>query len=239
MASPGCSDSDDNHGSAFEIVACEAGQFRLVGTVDGQAVNISEVASGGFAQGNTAVFDQNRAFGGVDPNPENTKVHLEWSGGLADGNSTGVSGTVMLPAGQPRSGETLCPSGDSRVGFSEDGRFGFALTSLTGGTDCSESVPGTLQAAGAPEHADIEGVLAIVALEECSARSWAHARGYLSCSGLLRARRRVSAKSKVIPCRTVSTSDCSGIDRRQQSRWRSASTSARATIRRGARVSRI
>ena len=139
-----CGDSDASKDD-FQVLSCEAQQFRLVGSVDGRAVEISEPTSGGFVQGNSAVFDQNRAFGGIDPNPEATKVHLEWSGALAHGQSGPVSGIVVLPPNQPRTGQTLCASGDSRVGFSDDGRFGFHLVSLTGGTNCAEAVQGNLK----------------------------------------------------------------------------------------------
>jgi hypothetical protein len=140
----GCGDSDDE-GAAFDVLPCEAAQFRLTGAIDAQAVDITEVAAGGFVQGNAATFDQNSLFGGSNPDPTTTKVHLEWSGALAHGDSTHVSGTVVMPAGQPRGEEVLCVGGDSRVGFSDDGHFGFSLSNLSGGSNCSVSVPGTLQ----------------------------------------------------------------------------------------------
>lgn len=143
LLSTGCGSSDDTATTSTQPLTCQAGQFRLQGTVDGQSVDITESsAGGGFDQVDTGELQV-----GQNPDPSAapaTQLRLTWPHGLLDGQSSAASGTVTLQTG-PLAGQTLCAGNGTRVTiYRDDKGLGLVLDGLASGANCETPVEGTL-----------------------------------------------------------------------------------------------
>lgn len=135
----GSSDGDESDGGTGVRVQCQAGEFRLEGTVDGAAVVRSEPTSGsGLSQLNGGEFSSNWN----DADEGRTRLELTWERALAHGHEGAASGTLALPSGEARAGEALCVGGV--VGFDDEGAFYFGLDTLAGGASCEQALDGRL-----------------------------------------------------------------------------------------------
>ena len=66
LLAAGCGSSGDGTGPVVQPLACDAGQFRLQGALDGQSIDINESsAGGGFTQLNGG--DLQTGIGPPDP----------------------------------------------------------------------------------------------------------------------------------------------------------------------------
>lgn len=124
-------------------LTCQAGQFRLQGTLGADAFDVTESsAGGGFDQLNTGEFQ----IGDVsDPSaPTPTQLHLTWAHGIADGASTPATGT-LVPTSGTFAGQTLCV-GDGTVVtiYKNDNGIGLVLGGFASGANCETPVEGTL-----------------------------------------------------------------------------------------------
>lgn len=126
------------------VVQCSKDQFRLVGSLDGVAVDDQEQASGGMTQFNGGSLDtvMGTPDDGAGAGP--TEAHLTWTTGLVFGESGPATGTIDLAGGLPHAGETLCVGSGTIVGFTSDGDFYFSLRDLHTGTNCETVVTGQL-----------------------------------------------------------------------------------------------
>jgi hypothetical protein len=139
----GCGSSDDTTTTSTQPLTCQAGQFRLQGTVDSQSVDITESsAGGGFDQVGTGELQVGQ---NADPSaPPVTQLHLTWAHGLLDGESSAASGTVTLATG-PLAGQPLCAGNGTRVTiYKGDKGLGLVLGGLASGANCETPVQGTL-----------------------------------------------------------------------------------------------
>ncbi len=140
---PACGGSDDEPGSNGAALTCAEDEFKLAGTLDGEAVS-HQGALGGHAwiQGSKpSTLDASFEGGG--------SVHTEWPDVIARGATTAVAGSITLPPDGPRASETLA-AGSGTMTALEDGAS-FELTSFTIQVQCinppcpAEPVEGTLE----------------------------------------------------------------------------------------------
>ncbi len=124
--------------TAANTAACVSQMLTLAGDLDGQAVSVQLVPTGlVFQQGTTPhTFDVSYADGAL---------HLEWNSLVAIGGTTAAAGTIVMPAGTPHAGETICAgTGTTITDQSTGGSSGldnelFTLQTLSSGPSC----PGT------------------------------------------------------------------------------------------------
>jgi hypothetical protein len=129
----GCGGVEDEVGSA----PCLAGKLTLVGDLDGQPVS-SEVDWTSFT------WDQLTDPRHFSVTYDGGALELEWDGIVSSGNSIRASGSLVMPAGAPYAGNTICSGAGTRVADHDD-VFPFVLRSLTVGTICPGTpVAGTL-----------------------------------------------------------------------------------------------
>jgi hypothetical protein len=124
-------------------VACQSGQFRLLGALDGQTVNDTASSEG---SGLTQVGSGELSVG-ADPDPSapaRPQIDLTWPQGLIDGASSPASGT-LIPAAGPLAGQTLCVGTGTTVTIRpSDGSVGLHLTGFATGVNCDTPVDGSL-----------------------------------------------------------------------------------------------
>lgn len=149
----GCSDSDPSSG----FIACNPGQMRVEGDIDGTAVSLSQSTAGsGFGQSNDG-----GGFWMSDlvPDPTRLDLTIDWSPSIVDGATANVtSATVVMPT-QPASvafaGQTFCAGAGSQIRIPRKSEnvadLQFNLTSLSGGTGCGEARAGTLRGCWRPD----------------------------------------------------------------------------------------
>lgn len=124
-------------------VTCQAGQYRLVGTLGGQPVDVTASSAGsGLTQVGTGelVIGQN-----ADPSgPARPQLDLTWPQGLVDGASSAASGT-LIPADGPLAGQTLCVGSGTSVTINRgsDG-VQMQLKGFATGPTCDTPVDGEL-----------------------------------------------------------------------------------------------
>jgi len=124
-------------------LTCQDGQFRLQGTLGGEAVDITESsAGGGFEQVNTGDFHIGDLADPSAPTP--TQLHLTWAHAIFDGGSSPASGT-LIPASGSFAGQTLCV-GDGTVVtiYQNDNGLGLVLDGFASGASCETPLAGTL-----------------------------------------------------------------------------------------------
>ena len=138
-----CGSNDATTGT--RPLTCDAGQFRLQGTLGGQSIDIIESSAGG---GLTQVDTGELLVGTFsDPSaPPHTQMDLMWSHVVADGAATPAHGTLTLAAG-PYAGQTLCAgasTGTTVTIYTNDNGVGFVLAGIARGSACDTPIEGTL-----------------------------------------------------------------------------------------------
>ncbi len=140
----GCGDggsSDDGW------LTCAADEFRLVGQLDGQAIDIREsmVNSGsGFSQLDTGEFSTQMISFAEDPS--RTKLDLAWAKTIVDGATTDATGTLLMPNSGVLASKSYCLGNGTKVHISADGEtLHFNLAGITGGSGCTTPVTGLLR----------------------------------------------------------------------------------------------
>jgi hypothetical protein len=114
-------------------------RYELDGSIDGGTVHDGpDDFVGGFTNGDSGSFASPGV--GVPPRPGRVAVAFEWKQGLINGQASTISsGTIIVPLGQPRAGETLCIK-RGVVGFPQGGadesNFKFWLRAARLGADC-------------------------------------------------------------------------------------------------------
>jgi hypothetical protein len=126
--------------SAQSGPTCQAGQFKLVGTLDGQPVDVTASSEGsGLTQVGSGELDV-----GPDPDPSapaRPQLSLTWPQGVADGVTTAASGT-LIPADGPRAGQTLCVGSGTTVTLGDGVQM--QLKGFASGSNCETPVTGEL-----------------------------------------------------------------------------------------------
>jgi hypothetical protein len=137
----GCG-SSGNEAPTPPALTCEAGQFRLQGTLGAQSVDLTESsAGGGLTQLDTGEL-QTGAQTGPTAQPA-TALDLMWAHGVLNGSSTDASGTLVMISG-PYTGQTLCVGQGTRVALLNDGGVGLQLAGFASGTACDAPIVGAL-----------------------------------------------------------------------------------------------
>jgi hypothetical protein len=124
-------------------LACDADQFKLQGTLDGQTItSVESSEGGGLTQLTTGVFSSQYGASNAD----RTKLDLAWSQTVNDGETTNATGALTMPNSGPLAGNSYCLGKGTQIHFSSDGEnFQFTLAGMTTGTTCAAAVVGTLQ----------------------------------------------------------------------------------------------
>lgn len=122
---------------------CASGQFRLVGTLGGQAVDVTASSAGsGFTQLGMGQLDV-----GANPDPSapaRPQLTLTWPQGVVDGATTSASGT-LVPSDGPLAGQTLCVGAGTTVTVNGgDSGLQLELKGFASGTNCDTPVDGDL-----------------------------------------------------------------------------------------------
>jgi hypothetical protein len=140
----GCGDGGSSDDGWLD---CAKDEFRLVGQLDGQAIDIREsmVNSGsGFSQLDTGEFSTQMISFAEDPS--RTKLDLAWAKTIVDGATTDATGTLLMPNSGVLASQSYCLGSGSKVHFSDDGEtLQFKLAGITGGSGCTTPVPGELR----------------------------------------------------------------------------------------------
>jgi hypothetical protein len=127
----------------------EAGNgFMLVGSVDGQTLNITHAdMSGGFMQFGEGELTQPDEG---DPDRQTlTHVALKWKKGISDGQTGNGTGEIKLGADSPDPGRRLC-SANVKIHMrtdAEEAKYGtvtYILDDLMTGPNCDEPIDGQL-----------------------------------------------------------------------------------------------
>ena len=137
LVGAGCG-SSGSATSGDNTAACVSQKLTLAGELDGQSVSVQlDPTTYVFQQGTTPhTFDVGYADGAL---------HLEWSTLVPIGGTTAATGTIVMPAGTPHAGETICAgNGTTITDQSPAGSGGvdnqlFTLQALSSGPSC----PGT------------------------------------------------------------------------------------------------
>ncbi len=142
MLPAACGSSAQTSGQTSALI-CPSGQFRLMGTLDGQAVDVTASSGGsGLSQVGTGQLD-------IGPNPDpsapqRSQLHLTWPQGVVDGMTTGASGT-LIPVDGPLAGQTLCVGTGTTVTINTgDNGVTLDLKGLASGANCDTPVAGEL-----------------------------------------------------------------------------------------------
>jgi hypothetical protein len=140
-----CGGSDDEGGQPGATIACAPDTMRLKGKIEETQVDRTEPISGsGLTQLGEGHFDSMYVGRDLINDPTRSWLVLDWPAGIAHGERSNASGTLVLPSGEKMAGETLCAGAGTFVGFGDDGMFYFGLRSLATGTDCSAALAGSL-----------------------------------------------------------------------------------------------
>jgi hypothetical protein len=127
-------------------LACADNEFRLVGQLDGQAVDLREStvnAGGGMSQLDTGEFSTQMISLAEDP--ARTKLDLAWAKTIVDGATTDATGTLLMPNSGVLASKSYCLGSGTKVHFSTEGDLHFKLAGITGGSGCTAPVAGALQ----------------------------------------------------------------------------------------------
>lgn len=142
-ACAGSDTKDDGQGGA--ALSCTANTMRLKGQIDGTAVDRTESVSGsGLTQLGAGHFDSLYVGRNLINDPERSWVVLDWPSAVANGARSTATGTLTLPATEPRGNQALCAREGTFVGFNDDGTFYFGLRSIAAGSACDVPVAGNI-----------------------------------------------------------------------------------------------
>jgi hypothetical protein len=133
----GCSSST---GTDTDFIACEVGQLRIEGDIDGTPVNLSQsTGASGFAQDG-----ESGGFWMSDPFPDGTRVDLtiDWAPSIPNGRTTKVTAATLVmptqPSTVPFAGQTFAAGTGSMIRIPKQSEnvadLQFNLTALTSGT---------------------------------------------------------------------------------------------------------
>jgi hypothetical protein len=148
------SGSNGSNPASSDLPSCAGASqslLKIEGDLEAAPVHVDQSpAGGGFSQLATGQFDTplSVTINGmpVPPAPGETEVHLQWQQTIPDGSSTAASGTVVLPSGDPRAGETVCAGQGSEVVMPLSGDFmQFDLQNLRLGAACDQALGGRLR----------------------------------------------------------------------------------------------
>jgi hypothetical protein len=141
----GCGDSGTAHflppldGGAN--LSCADGEFRLVGTIADQRIDINDSsAGGGWMRIDPASFDTQ--FSSLAVDPARTRLSLAWTDDITK-DTFDATGTLLMGTSGVLAGQSFCLGAGTKVNFTPD-TLEFKLQGLTGGTGCAEAVPGSL-----------------------------------------------------------------------------------------------
>ncbi len=100
----GCGGGGSGSGGGLGAAMCVPDMVSIDGSLDGTNISTSvSFSSSSFQQlSDPSSYDLGFDGGGT--------LHLEWSGLVADGQTTKATGRVTMPSGEPRAGEELCSS---------------------------------------------------------------------------------------------------------------------------------
>jgi hypothetical protein len=139
----GCGSSSE----ADTWLACTKDEFRLVGQLNGQTIDIREStlnSGGGMTQFNTGAFSTQMVSLAEDPS--RTKLDLQWSKTIDDGATTDATGTLHMPSSGVLASQSYCLGSGTQVHASTDGEtLQFKLAGIKGGNGCGTAVAGELQ----------------------------------------------------------------------------------------------
>lgn len=138
-----CGGSGSGETTASTPLTCQSSQFRLLGTLGGQTVDVTASSEGsGLDQVGGGELNV-----GEDPNPSapaRPQLHLTWPHGILDGASSPASGT-LIPAEGPLVGKTLCVGAGTTVTiYTGDKGVGLELKGFASGADCETPLDGDL-----------------------------------------------------------------------------------------------
>ena len=136
-----CGSSSPGGTTVTAEVACQSGQFRLLGELGGQPLDLTASSAGsGLSQIGMGELTINA---NPDPTaPERSQLDLTWPQGLVDGASSAASGT-LIPVDGPLAGQTLCVGAGTTVTIrTGDNGVGFELKGFASGANCETPVDG-------------------------------------------------------------------------------------------------
>lgn len=138
----GCGSTSDDS----TWLPCAKDEFRLVGQLDGQSVDIREStlnSGGGMTQLGTC--ELNTQMTSFIEDPSRTKLELHWTRIIADGATTDATGTVLMPNSGVLASQAYCLGSGTQVHMSaDDEAVQFKLAGITGGSGCGTAVAGAL-----------------------------------------------------------------------------------------------
>jgi hypothetical protein len=137
----GCGSSGDRAPTP-PALTCEAGQFRLQGTLGDQSVDLTESSAGGeLTQLDTGEL---QTGGQLDPTAQpTTALDLMWAHGVLNGSTTDASGTLVMTSG-PYAGQTLCVGQGTQVTLLNGGGVSLELAGFASGATCDAAIAGAL-----------------------------------------------------------------------------------------------
>jgi hypothetical protein len=133
LAAAACGSGGADMGAGNNAAVCVPYELTLAGELDGQSVAVQVDVS--------SLFQQISPPYTLDASYADGAVHLQWNKPLPIGQTTPVTGTIVMPAGSPHAGETICAgSGTVTDQSATDGgvfdNYLFTLRTLSIGPTC-------------------------------------------------------------------------------------------------------
>ena len=126
---------------------CAPHSFRLTGTIDDKAIDITESGDGGGVSQDDAGGEFLYPAGLPEPEEELTDLSFFWDHGVLNGHVSPATGTLRMATG-PFAGQTMCAGEGTQFRIPEDetqGIIQFRLAGLSGGEACTAVLTGTVQ----------------------------------------------------------------------------------------------
>jgi len=142
LLSTACGDGKGNsHGGGSFPLSCKDGEFKIEGTIAGQAVLMHGLsAGGGYWRLNPAGFSSQASNLAVDP--AHTSLALAWQDDFLK-DTFAATGTLLMGTADPLPGKEYCLGAGTQVDFGQDD-LRFVLKGLTQGPGCQTPVSGDL-----------------------------------------------------------------------------------------------
>jgi hypothetical protein len=122
-------------------LTCAEGEFRLVGAIDEQSIDLLDsTAGGGWARIGSASFDTQYSTLAIDA--KRTRLSMEWHDNL-DRDTFDATGTLRMGTAGVLPGQSFCLGAGTQVNFAPE-TLEFKLQGLRRGPACSEPVAGSL-----------------------------------------------------------------------------------------------
>jgi hypothetical protein len=123
-------------------LTCADGEFRLVGTISDQSIDLEDSsAGGGWVRINPANFDTQ--YSSLAEDPTRTRLSLAWKDDFMK-NTFDATGTLLMGTAGVLPGQSFCLGAGTQVNFPSDNVMEFKLESLRGGVSCDQVVSGGL-----------------------------------------------------------------------------------------------